>query len=141
MTPLEKLEQIRNMFEDIKKQEGLIDYYEMMSHTLGGCDFSSERIDKSRNLDAPFVKWIYKKIDAEAKLKEMKEALNLKIDEAGRILCLLDNQEYTSLLTLRYINNKTWPEIANEMHYSLSSVKRYYRKAIEALDTLKVEPS
>ena len=51
----------------ISKQKELINYYEVMSHSLGGSDYSTERVDGTRNLEAPFVKWIYKKIDAEEK--------------------------------------------------------------------------
>ena len=139
MKPLEQLEQIRQMFFKIQMQQELIDYYDLMSNTLGGCDFSSERIDKSRNLDAPFVKWIYKKIDAEKQLKDMEVELQNKISEAGKILSQLSNKNLSTVLTLRYCCNLSWSQIAEKAHYSVSSVRRYYKKAVEELENLKVE--
>ena len=63
---IEEIKQLRNK---IKGQKELINYYEQMSHSLGGSDYSTERVDCTRDLRAPFEKWIYKKIGAEEKLK------------------------------------------------------------------------
>ena len=139
MTPLEQLEQIRHMYFKIHKQEELIDYYELMSNTLGGGDFSTEWVNKTRNYDAPFVKWIYKKIDAEQELKNMEIELKNKISEAGRILSQLSNKDLSTVMTLRYCCNLSWSQIAEKAHYSVSSVRRYYKKACEELENMKLE--
>ena len=59
---IEDVLSLRTKITNIDKQ---IEYYELMANTLGGPNYDSERIDKTRNLDAPFVKWIFKKLDAE----------------------------------------------------------------------------
>ena len=64
----------------ISKLKELVDYYELMSSSIGGPNYDAERIDKTRDLDAPFVKWILKKLDAEAEIKELENELSGKVN-------------------------------------------------------------
>ena len=121
----------------ISKQKELINYYEAMSHSLGGSDYSVERVDGTRNLEAPFVKWIYKRIDAEEKLKVMEATLEAKLDELGSIIDKLDQMEYQMVLTYRYILNTDWDEMPSKLNYSISTIYRFHRCALEELSKME----
>ena len=88
---VKKVSEVQKLRFRISKQKELIDYYEQMSHTLGGSDYSRERVDCTRDLRAPFEKWIYKKIDAEEKLKEMESALTIKLEELANKIDQVDD--------------------------------------------------
>lgn len=112
-----------------------------MSHSLGGSDYSVERVDGSRNLDAPFVKWIYKKIDAEAKLKEMVQDLEQKTSVLSGYLERLETPEHQMVLMYRYVLDMPWDEIPAVMSYSISSVYRLHRDALFYLKMMIVRDS
>lgn len=137
MTNIDKLHEIEKLRFRISKQMELISYYETMSHSLGGADFTCERVDKTRNLNAPFVKWIYKKIDAESELQKMEQELQEKIDEMSNIVESIDNIDYRRILTYRYLLNQDWESISTSLHLSLSSIHRYHRKSLDELSTIK----
>lgn len=139
MTNVEKLYEISRLKRKIAKQEELIKYYEVMSFSLGGCDFTIERVDCTRNLDAPFVKWIHKRLDAEGELKIMQKELNEKISEMTHIIDGIENVDYKMIITYRYLLDKSWTEIAQLLHMSISTVYRFHRKSLDNLNDLKID--
>lgn len=138
MSNLEKLKDIQTLRYKIKKQEELIEYYETMARSVGGCDFSTERVDCSRNLEAPFVKWIIKKLDAEDKLKEMNVMLEKKIDEMMSVVEKIENIDYRKIITYRYLLFKEWFQISKSLCLSLSSVYRFHRIALKELEKIDI---
>ena len=141
MSQVKIINEITKLRNKIKKQKELINYYEVMSHSLGGSDYSVERVDGSRNLDAPFVKWIYKKIDAEAKLKEMVQDLEQKTSVLSGHLERLETPEHQMVLMYRYVLDMPWDEIPAVMSYSISSVYRLHRDALFYLKMMIVRDS
>lgn len=137
MSLREKLYAIQKLRSKISKQEELIQYYETMSHSLGGGGYE-EKVQCTRNLDAPFVKWIYKKVDAESDLKVMKKDLLALKDEAALLIEKVDNGDYKMILTYRYIMNKDWPTIIGLVNLGESTTYRYHKKALNAIDSLKI---
>ena len=141
MSQVKIINEITKLRNKIKKQKELINYYEVMSHSLGGSDYSVERVDGSRNLYAPFVKWIYKKIDAEAKLKEMIQDLEQKTSVLSGYLERLETPEHQMVLMYRYVLDMPWDEIPAVMSYSISSVYRLHRDALFYLKMMIVRDS
>ena len=47
----------------------------------------------------------------------------------------LDNTIYRTLLIARYINCKTWEQIADEMGYDLRWIYRLHGKALKAIES------
>lgn len=139
MTNVEKLNEISRLKRKIAKQEELIKYYEVMSFSLGGSDFTIERVDCTRNLDAPFVKWIHKRLDAEAELKIMQKELNEKIAEMTHIIDGIENVDYKMIITYRYLLDKSWTGIAELLHMSISTVYRFHKKSLDNLNELKID--
>lgn len=48
----------------------------------------------------------------------------------------LDNPTYRELLSLRYINCKTWKQIAEDMHYTTRNVLKIHGGALKLLSTI-----
>ena len=91
MTAKEYLSQIRKLEYKISRMKLRSEEYELLSHSLPGQNFDGVRVDGTRNLEAPFVKWIMKKCDLDQEIKVLEEKLvNLK---AEVLLCIeiLDN--------------------------------------------------
>lgn len=136
MSNLEKLYEIQKYRNRISKQEELIQYYETMSHSLGGGGYE-EKVQCTRNLDAPFVKWIYKKVDAEAVLKEMKVKFNDMVEEVTPIIESLESIDYRKIINYKFILGYDWSDICDLMHISLSTAHRYLKKSMLELDPFK----
>ena len=135
---IEEIKQLRNK---IKGQKELINYYEQMSHSLGGSDYSTERVDCTRDLRAPFEKWIYKKIGAEEKLKSFEEALAIKLDELSAAIEKIESHNHQLVLISRYLNDMRWEDIPSDLGYSTSSIYRLHREGLALLETLIVNDS
>ena len=127
------ISEIKQLRFKISKQHQLIDYYEQMSYSLGGADYSREIVDGTRDLRAPFEKWLIKKFDAEDKLKIMEKNLSTKVEELELLVEKIEHQEYQMVLTYRYVLNIDWNEIAKKMNYSTSTIFRLHRETLQEL--------
>ena len=80
---------------------------------------------------------IVKIIDLE---NEIDEEIDRLVDLKHEIVSLIKkvkNPEYQTLLELRYLNFKTWEQIASEMHYSIQHTFRIHDKALSLLRIFK----
>lgn len=80
---------------------------------------------------------IVKIIDLE---HEIDEEIDRLVDLKQEIVSLIKkvkNTEYQTLLELRYLNFKTWEQIATEMHYSIQHTFRIHDKALSLLRIFK----
>lgn len=51
-------------------------------------------------------------------------------EEARRLIETLDDNRYKTVLTLRYINGRSWGYIAEQMHYSYNHVHKIHGQAL-----------
>ena len=89
-----------------------------------------ERVQTSKNLDAPFVKSVYK-------IQEMEEKINAEIDmfvdlkqEIRGVIEKVENTDEQMVLRYRYIHNMTWEDISEELHADKSTVRRWHGQAL-----------
>lgn len=136
---VEIISDVQKLRYRITKQKELIEYYDQMSYTLGGSDYSRERVDCTRDLRAPFEKWIYKKIDAEEKLKEMESALTIKLEELANKIDQVESVDYKKILTYRYVLDTDWYDMPGVLNYSSSTIYRFHRLAL--IELKKVDSS
>lgn len=127
------IKEVTTLRNRIKKLKELIDYYELMSSTIGGPNYDAEHIDKTRDLDAPFVKWILKKLDTEAEMKEVKKELEGKVNILIETIDALESIDEKTVLTLRYVQDLSWEKIEEKTYYSRTSVFRFHRNGLENL--------
>ena len=89
-----------------------------------------ERVQTSRNTDAPFVRSVFKIMELEDKINaeidnlvELKKQIRTVIDEVA-------NTDERMVLRYRYIHNLTWEQIGDELHADRTTVYRWHNSAI-----------
>ena len=134
MTSKEYLMQIYNLDHKIYMMQLEADEYRRMADVIPGGNYDKPFVKPSnRNTEAPFVKWINKALDKEKEIeKEIERLNNLKI-EVTSVISQIDNGNYRMVLMLRYLKSMKIEEIAEIMHYSIPSIKRWHREALEVL--------
>ena len=140
MDKIEFLSRYHDLKIKIQKKKEYITFCDERSLSISGPSYG-EKIgsNPNRNTEAPFVKWIYKKIEAEETLKEMeKEIVGVK-NEIEETISNLDNEDYEKLLTYRYIDWLTWREIADILYVSRATLYRWHNDAIDKLQIKKNE--
>lgn len=130
----EKLNQIKYLNYDINRLQQLAEIYEERSHSVPGQSFDTERVQTTRNLDAPFVKWIYKKIEVEESIKRKQDRIEIAKVEIMNLVSELENYDYQLILIYRYVNLYGWDEIASNLHISRASMFRYHKQALNELE-------
>lgn len=81
--------------------------------------------------------------DTVAKIVDLQTEIKADIDhyveaklEAIRLINMVDNDEYISILFRRYINYDSWRMIASDMHYTRQSVIKKHDLAIDAFQAV-----
>ena len=89
-----------------------------------------ERVQTSKNTDAPFLKCINKILELEEKInQEIDLLIDLKTEIRG-VIEKVDNTDEQMVLRYRYIHNMTWEEIGDELNADSSTVRRWHNKAL-----------
>lgn len=113
------------------KIEALVEQAENTSARLTGMPHN-QSADPS-----PMATAICRKLDLEreiAELDEERKVLIAKID-------VLDDDELSRLLVLRYVQEAQWDDIMAEMGYCQSHIFRLHQKAIRLLDNILKDES
>ena len=118
----------------INKLQQMVDEYIRLANSIPGINFDAIRVDGTKNLQAPFEKWILRALNDEAVIIELKRILPTIKGEIIAVIDELENKELRKLLIYRYLDWSSWQEIAEKMFVSISTLKRWHLKALEQLD-------
>lgn len=130
MTAKEYLEQIGRLEHKINCMKDRAEYYDRMSYSIPGQDFTRERVQTTPNYEAPFLKWLIKLDEIKREIAKKEEELkNLKAEALMKIEAL-DNEDYKCILIEKYFNHKNWDEIGKKIYMSRSTVKRWHENAL-----------
>ena len=136
MTAKEYLMQVQKLEYKISRMKLRSEEYERLSHSIAGPNYDREPVSGTRNLDAPFVKWILKKADLDREIESLEEKLvNLKA-EIMLTIEKLDSEDYKNVLVMHYINGLPFVEVAEKLYLSESTVFRWHRCGLESLESL-----
>ncbi len=133
MTAKEYLSRYYKTKQKIQSLQSLVDEYIRLANKIPGIQFDAIRVDGTRNLKAPFEKWILKALDYEDDILEMKRLLPTYEKEIFEAIDLIEEDNYKKLLIYRYIDNLSWQDISNRLFISRSTVKRWHLKALSLL--------
>lgn len=133
MTKEEYLKQVGKLQHKLNMMKLRAEEYKALASSIPSQDFTRERVDCARNLDAPFVKWIIKLMDLEADMKEVQKQLDEKRTEVITVIEALNDENQKSVLMLRYISLLSFNQITEKMYYSLSTIKRWHKEGIEMI--------
>ena len=130
MTAKEYLKQARNL-------DALINTHIREKEELQHMAFSisspglGERVQTSRNTDAPYVRTLEKVMMLEDRITaEIDRLVNLKAEMLGAIEDM-ENTEEKLLLKYRYFEGRTWEEISVLMSVSVRTVHRIHGSALQ----------
>ena len=101
------------------------------------CGISSpsweEKVQTSRNTDAPFVRCLEKIMDLE---KVVNSEIDTLVDLKRQIRTTVDtvaNVNERMVLRCRYIHNMTWEQIGGELNADESTIRRWHKAALSAV--------
>lgn len=84
----------------------------------------------------PMADTVAKIVDLQTEIKgDIDHYVEAKL-EAIRLINMVDNDEYISILFRRYINYDSWRMIASDMHYTRQSVIKKHDLAIDAFQAV-----
>lgn len=133
MTTKEYLSQIQKLEYKISRMKLRAEEYERLSASIPGPNYDGIRVDGTRSHDAPFVKWIMKKLDLEQEIKVLEEKLdNLKAETMACIEAL-DNEDYKNVLVMHYLKGMPWEVIADRLYVCRATVFNWNNKALELM--------
>lgn len=81
---------------------------------------------------SPLASVICKKVDLEREIAEIEQKRDSMISEID----LLENDEYKTLLTLRYVEELKWNAVMARMDYSETHIHRLHRSALVEFDKI-----
>ena len=108
--------------------------FEELANSIPGGNYDKPLVQKTRNTQAPFIKWIDKIMEVEKEIEKLEEEFEVAKAEVIKAIEKLDNADYQTLLIMRYLNEYSWTSICEKMYVSLSTAKRWHWEAINILE-------
>ena len=122
-----------NLLERIEKKKEYIDFCNERAGSIPGPSYGERINNPSPSYEAPFVKWIYRAMDAEEELKQLEEKAKKVKMEIETTIAKLEDETLQMILIYRYIDWLTWSEISNKVYWSDKTVRRKHDLAIGLL--------
>ena len=123
-----------NLIEKIEKKKEYIAFCNERAGSIPGPSYGERINNPSPSHDAPFVKWVYRAIDAEEELKRLEDKAKNAKQEIETAIAKLEDETLQMILIYRYIDWLTWSEIASKVYYSDKTVRRKHDLALELLE-------
>lgn len=125
------LRQAYKLNEQIREKQDRLAELKEMSCSVGAIDYSKDKVQGGSGTNAPFENQVIQVVDLEKEIEQdilklihLQSEIMTAIDAVPDVNCAL-------LLDKRYVLRKPWKQIADEMHYSMTHIKRIHRKALE----------
>ncbi len=91
----------------------------------------TERVQTSKNVDAPFVRVLEKIINLEGRINQEVELLMELKEQIRVVITTVEDTDERMVLKYRYVHNYTWEQIGNELHADARTVRRWHGKALQ----------
>ncbi len=129
MTSKEYLRQAHNLNARINAHIREKEELQHMVYTISSPQLG-ERVQTSRNTDAPYARTIEKITLLEERItKEIDQLVDLKAEIYDAINCM-ENSDEQLLLQYRYCEDCSWEDIGIAMHMSVRTVHRVHSSAL-----------
>lgn len=132
MTAKEYLHQAYRLDHKINSDIEELQRLREMSTSISSPAFG-ERVQTSRNTDAPFVKCLFK-------IQELEQKIDAEIDlfvdlkkEIRSVIEKVENTDEQMVLRYRYIHNMTWEEIGDELHVDARTARRWHGSGLQTV--------
>ena len=121
----------------IKAKEIKSAEFESLAESVPGPNYDGIKVDHSRRTDAPYVYWLEKKAEVDEQIRNLRTRQSVLKGEIMTTIEKLENEEYQSLLVMRYFNFRTWGDIAYELCVSIATVYRWHTAALSLINVPK----
>ena len=132
MTASEYLRQIGLMDNRLKQKMALVVEMKSTANGLKGVAYDADRVQTSP--DDRMANTMAKIIDLEYEIMDDVYALTALKTEVVKNILRLNNEKYESVLFYRYVNRRTFQNIAIEMDCDIRHVFRLHGKALRIFD-------
>ena len=134
MTAKEYLSQVHNLNQmiDIKLEEAS-SLRSLASRVTTA--FGEERVQTSRK-QSPMEDVIVRLMDLEKEIDNDIDRLIALKEEVIENINKIDNCSLRLLLTMRYINNRDWEDIADNMLYDVRTIYRFHNQGLKEIDKI-----
>jgi DNA-directed RNA polymerase specialized sigma subunit len=137
MNAKQYLRQVRRLDNTVNAKLEQVEVLRAMT-TRMTANLTADKVQESNILDK-IPTLICKIVDLENEItNDIDKLIDLKT-EVMRKIDSIQNDDYRLLLTLRYLNFKTWEQIAVEMNFDYSWIHRLHAKALIQFDELMVQ--
>lgn len=127
MDIISELGKLKEMKDKISKIENQIEYCKEQAIKISGPVFGEEKVHTQPTCKAPFEKWIWRQLDLEKELDNIKndfETLSIKITD--EITHLIKNEQVLKAFLYREISFMKYMDIAEKLNISKSYVYRLH---------------
>lgn len=132
----EHLNQIIELRQSINSMIDRINELRELSTSPGAANYTNTKVQTTRNNDK-IGSYVAEIVDLENKVfDQVNKLIDLLKDTIKKIDILEDDQKL--ILWMRYLNGKTWDEIAERMNMTLSNLHRIKNKALIEFEKLRV---
>ena len=135
MTAKEYLQQLERLNTVINQKMKEQHELRAMSKSIGGLDYSKDRVSSSGAGDAPFVKPVLRIVELE---QEINAEIDKYADEKHKIINQiqdLPNKTHIELLFKRYVEFKNFKTISSEMHITYQYSIEVHGEALRAFQS------
>lgn len=125
---LQQLQRLDTMINQKIKELGDL---RLMPQSVGGIDYSKERVQSSPSGDAPFVKPVLRMIELE---QEINAEIDRFVDEKHEIINqiqALQNQKHIDILYKHYVEFKRLEIVAVEMNFTYQYIVELHGTALK----------
>ena len=138
MTVRDYFEQVREIERRIKiKQEQILHLKELATRATSVIEAVRIGGTYKRSKMANAVEDM---VDIEREIERDIVRLKKLYKEVSAVIVKLDNENSRELLTLRYLCNKNWEDIADKMNFDTRSVYRIHKKALSEAEKFVPKP-
>ena len=120
--------------QKIKAKEIKSAEFESLADSIPSPNYDGIRVDHTRRTDAPFVYWIEKKAQVDEQIRNLRARQNVLKGEIMTTIEKIENEEYQSLLVMRYLGFRTWEDIADELCVSIATIYRWHSAALALIN-------
>lgn len=122
-----------NLLEKIEKKKQYLDFCDERASSTPGPSYGERINNPNPNTEAPFVRWVFKKIETEEEIEELKKQLKEVKIQIEIAINSVQDEELQMILTYRYIDWLSWSEIGLKIFYSDKTIRRKHDQALALL--------
>lgn len=117
----------------IQKKKEKIAELQILAESTGGIRYDKPHVVTSPSKEGGFENKTVKIADLQQKLEEDIDEMTGMLNKGLEYISTLEDPVDRLILTMRYINNMKWEEIAEEMGYSVDHVYYRHRHALKKI--------